>query len=195
MRAEKGRCGGAWLKDPPATGSLQGATRQESRCSLVLHRGASPLTSTRNRGEYRVSMRSVIRHFITRVARTGLLLVFALGAPSIGGAFRCCSSGAHGPGAAHAMASQDAPAADHAAAHHHALDDAGRRGETPPADVPCDCVGHCCAAPVLAQVSPSVRVAEVACASRRLLSSRAAIAVRPVGSTFFSPSRTARHNS
>lgn len=109
-------------------------------------------------------MRSAIRHFITRVARTGLLLVFALGAPSIGGAFRCCSSGAHGTAAAHAMASQDAATADPVATHHHAQDDADPRGKTPPADAPCDCVGHCCAAPVLAQVSPSVRVAEVVCA-------------------------------
>lgn len=109
-------------------------------------------------------MRIAIRDFITRVARTGLLLVFALGAPSIGGAFRCCSSGAHGMAAAHAMALQDAPTADHAGAHHHAQDAADPRGTTPPADAPCDCVGHCCAAPVLAQVAPSVRLADVECA-------------------------------
>lgn len=109
-------------------------------------------------------MRSAIRLFITRVARTGLLLVFALGAPSIGGAFRCCSSGAHGTGAAHVVASPTAPTADHASAHHHVPDDPDARGKTPPADAPCDCVGHCCAAPVQAQVAPSVRFAEVACA-------------------------------
>ncbi|MBK8649578.1 MAG: hypothetical protein IPN16_24155 [Gemmatimonadetes bacterium] len=134
-------------------------------------------------------MRRALRHLIARVARTGLLLVFALGSPAVGGAFRCCSSGEHGAGATHAMGKGTGPAVASASTSHesaHAAQPSGHehhraarfaedaasnedaharadaREEVPPTDAPsgpCDCIGHCCAAPALVHVAPATRLA------------------------------------
>jgi len=123
-------------------------------------------------------MRRALRHLIERVARTGLLLVFAMGSPSIGGAFRCCSSGEHGGGAAHQMSRPggtavsttdtrvDSPTAGslgHAHAAHatpaqDASEGAPDAGGEESSSLPCDCVGECCAPPALAHAAPTIRL-------------------------------------
>ncbi|MCC6929094.1 MAG: hypothetical protein IT359_08910 [Gemmatimonadaceae bacterium] len=116
-------------------------------------------------------MRDFRRLFASRLLRTGLLFLFLVGAPSVGGAFRCCSTGDHDGGrrASAAAAGGHQPRDAHAA--HAAHDAHAGHGVAPsahseskgPAEegsagAPCTCVGHCCVAPSIALGAQGIRL-------------------------------------
>ena len=100
------------------------------------------------------------RFFASRLLRTGLLFLFLVGAPSVGGAYRCCSTGDHDGGHRTSGAASgihqvhDAHAAHEMpmpAVAHHAPPAAPAEHHQVPDGAPCTCVGHCCVPPAIAR--------------------------------------------
>ena len=124
-------------------------------------------------------MRDLRRFFASRLLRTGLLFLFLVGAPSVGGAYRCCSTGDHDGG--HRARAGLAAANDAHGAHamHMGAPSVQHHAPTPdehqaPGNAPCTCVGHCCAAPVLALGAAGVQLP----AESPLVATRASIEER-----------------
>ncbi len=111
-------------------------------------------------------MRDFRRIFASRLLRTGLLFLFLVGAPSVGGAYRCCSTGDHDGG--HRASVRVSDVADAHATHalHGAGHATGHESKAPTehqrSGAPCTCVGHCCAAPAIALGAQAARIPEAA---------------------------------